>query len=65
MKCTMDVGSRKMNVALNDELFKEVECLKYLGSKITIDGGTGTEVKSRISGIGKVLDGSFDMKQWE
>ena len=38
MKCTRRVGGRRINVALNGELL-EMECFKYLGSKITIDGG--------------------------
>ena len=32
------VGGRRMNVALFGELFEEMECFEYLGSKITIDG---------------------------
>ena len=33
---------RKMNIALNGELLEEIECFKYLGSKITVDGGIET-----------------------
>ena len=43
------VGVRRMNVALNGELIKVVECLKCFRSKITVDGGTETEVKSRVN----------------
>ena len=34
-----------------------MECFKYLGSKITVDGGIETEVNSRINDAGKVLGG--------
>ena len=34
-----------------------VNCFKHLGSKITIDGGIKTEVKSRINDVGMVLGG--------
>ena len=43
-----------MNVALNVKLLKNVERFKDLGSKITVDGGIETEVKSRINDVGKV-----------
>ena len=49
MKCTRRFG------ALNGALLEEVECFKYLGSKITVDEGIETEVKSRMNDIGKVL----------
>ena len=49
MKCTMKVGGRRMNVALNGELLEEVECFEHIRSKITVDGGIETEVKSRIN----------------
>ena len=42
----MDVSGRKLNVALNSKVLKEVECLKYLGSKITVDESIEIEVKS-------------------
>ena len=44
-----------MNVALNDELLEEKECFKYFKSKITVDVGMETEMKSRINDMGKVL----------
>ena len=50
-KFTKQVDGRRMNVVLNVELFKEVECFKYLRSKINIDGGIET------SDIGKVWRG--------
>ena len=42
MKHTGVVGGRRMNVALNNERLEEVECFKYLVSKITVDGGIET-----------------------
>ena len=30
------VGGRRMNVALNVELFEEVKCFEYFGFKITV-----------------------------
>ena len=57
MKCTKGVGGRRMNVASNGELLEEVECLKYLGSKITVYGGIEAEVNYRIIDVGKVLGG--------
>ena len=44
MKYTRGVSGGRMNVALNGERLNEVECLKYLGSKITVDRGMETEV---------------------
>ena len=34
-----------------------MECLKYLGSKIVVDRGIETEVKSMFNDVGKVLIG--------
>ena len=42
IKSTRGVGGRRMNVVLNGELHEEVECFKYLGSKITVDGAIET-----------------------
>ena len=55
MKCITVVGGRRMIVAVNGELLEEVEFFKYLGSKITVDGNIETEVKSRVTDVGKVL----------
>ncbi len=38
MKCTRLVDGRGMNVALNGEVLEEVECFKYLGSHVALDG---------------------------
>ena len=45
------------NVALNGELSEEVECFRYSRSKMTVDAGRETDVKSRINDVGKVLGG--------
>ena len=50
-------GGRRMNIALNGELFEKVECLKYSGLKITVYRGIEAEVKSRNNYVGKVLGG--------
>ena len=39
MKCTMRLGGKRMNVALNGELLVEMECFECLGSKITVAEG--------------------------
>ncbi len=38
MKCTRLVDGRRMNVALNGEVLKEVECFKYLESHLDANG---------------------------
>ena len=45
MKCTKRFDGRRMNIALNVELFEEVKYFQYFGSKITVDVGLETEVK--------------------
>ena len=37
MKCTRGLGGRRMNIALNGELFEAVEDFRYFGYKITVD----------------------------
>ena len=54
IKCIRGLGGKRTNVALNGELF-EVKCLKYLSSKITVDGGIDKEFK--INDVGKMLGG--------
>ena len=53
MKCTRIVDDRR----LNGEPLEEVECFKYLGSVVAVDGRIETEVKSRINEVGKVMGG--------
>ena len=40
--CTSKVVGTRMNVALNSELLKKMECFTHFGSKITVNGGMGT-----------------------
>ncbi len=54
MKCMRLGDGRRMNVALNGEVLKEVECFKYLGSHIDVNGGIEGEVKFRMNEVGKV-----------
>ncbi len=39
MKCTRLVDGRRMNVTLNGEMFKEVQCFKYLGLHVVVGEG--------------------------
>ncbi len=39
MKCTRLVDGTKMNVILDGEVLEEVECFKYLRSRVSVDGG--------------------------
>ena len=57
MKCTRRVDGGGMNVMLNGERLEEVDCFRYLGSKVSVDGSVEVEVKSRINEAGKVLGG--------
>ncbi len=59
MKCTRLVDGRGMNVALNGEVLEEVECFKYLGSHVALDGGIEGEVKFRMNEAGKVCVGGM------
>ena len=42
IKSNSRVNGRRMNFALNGELFEEVECFEYLGSNISVDRGIET-----------------------
>ncbi len=44
MKYTRMVNGRGMNVALNGDLLEEVQCFKYLGSHVAVDGEMEREV---------------------
>ncbi len=52
IRCTRLVDGRRMNVTL-----EEVECFKYLGSHVAVDGGIEGEVKFRMNEVGKVCGG--------
>ncbi len=53
-KCTRLVDGRRMNVALNGEVLKEVECFKYLESHVDVNGEIEGQVKFRMNEVGKV-----------
>ena len=57
MKYTSEVGGRRMNAVVNGEMFEEVECFEYAGSKITVDRGIETVVRFRINDVGKKVVG--------
>ncbi len=59
MKCTRLVDGLGMNVALNGEVLEEVECFKYLGSHVALNGGIEGGVKFRMNEIGKVCVGGM------
>ncbi len=51
------VDGRRMNVVLKREMLKEVECFKYFGLHVAVDGGIEGEVKFRMTEVGKVCRG--------
>ncbi len=53
----MLVDGRRRNVSLNGKVLQEVECFKYLGSHVAVNGGIGGEVKFRMNEVGKVCGG--------
>ncbi len=57
LKCMRLVGGRRMNVALNGDVLEEVECFKYLGSRVAVGGGIEGKVKFRMNDVGKVCGG--------
>ncbi len=57
MKCTRLGDGRRIIVILDGEMLEEVECFKYLGSHVAVDGGIQGEVKFRMNEVGKVCGG--------
>ena len=57
MKYTRMVDCSRINFALNGKLLEEVECFKYLGSHIAIDGEVDEEVKFTMNKEGKAYGG--------
>ncbi len=53
MKYTRKMDDRKMN----EKLLEGVECFKYLGSRIAIDGEIDQEIKLGMNEVGKVCGG--------
>ncbi len=54
MKYTRMVHGRRMNVALNGKMLEEVECFKYLGSHVAVDGGIDGYMRFRMNEVRKV-----------
>ncbi len=57
MRCMRLVDGRRMNVTPDGEVLEEVECFKYLGSRVAVDEGIAGEVKFRMNEVGKVCGG--------
>ncbi len=53
-ECMRMVDVRRMNVVLNGKLLEEIECFKYLGLHVAVNGGRDVEVKFRMNEVGKV-----------
>ena len=45
----MYVNVVRMHVILNGEPLEKVDCLKYLGSQVAVDGGCEREVMHRMN----------------
>ncbi len=43
MKFTRLVDGRRMNITLNGKVLEEVECFKYLGLHVAVDGSGSLE----------------------
>ncbi len=46
-----EVDGRRMNVALTGKMLEDVECFKYLGSHVAVDGGILGAVKFRMNEV--------------
>ena len=57
MRCTRFADGQRMNIVLNGELLEEVDCFKYLGSHVSVDGRIDEEVKFRMNEVGRMLGG--------
>ena len=49
MRCSRYGNRGRMHVTLNDESFVKVDCFKYMGSQVTVDGGCQRDVVHRMS----------------
>ena len=57
MRCRRGVDDSRLNVTLEGEQLEEVDCFKYLGSSISVDGKIEGEVKARVNEVAKVQGG--------
>ena len=49
MRCSRYGNGDRMHVILNGELLEEVDCFKYLGSRVAADGGCERDVVHRMN----------------
>ena len=49
MRCSRYGNGNRMHVILNSEPLKEVDCFKYLGLQVAIDGGCERDVVHRMN----------------
>ena len=49
MRCSGYGNGERMHVILNGEPLEEVDCFKYLGSKVATDGGCERDVVHRMN----------------
>jgi hypothetical protein len=60
MKLNWKTGGME-NIKSNNHEIKEVECLKYLGSKIVINGNFKEEITKRVKNVGKCSELESDI----
>ena len=49
MRCSRYGNGDRKHVILNRESLEEVDCIKYLGSQVTADGGCERDVVHRMN----------------
>ena len=49
MRCSRYGNGDRMHVILNGESLEEVDCIKYLGSQVAVDGGCERDVVHRMN----------------
>ena len=49
MRCSRQGNGDRMHVILNGEPLEEVDCFKYLGSQVAVDGGSKRDVVHRMN----------------
>ena len=50
MRCSRYGNGDRMHVILNAEQLEEVDCFKYLGSPVAVDGGCERDLVHRMNG---------------
>ena len=54
VRCSRYINLGRMHVTLNGEMLEEVNCFKYLGSKVAADGRSERDVVHNESGVRSV-----------